>query len=356
MNLDDLELFRKLDSQQIYEEIHAVPEQLRRGYQAGSKMALPHFPGLRQVVVCGMGAAALSAELVAVLMRGNSRLPLWIYRDHDLPSWVQGPETLVIGISLSGNTYETLTAIEQAANRGCACLAVTTGGELAELAARKNLPIWKLNSPVGEVSALAVIFSYLLALVARLGLAEDQGQELEETIGLLIKQQFTIAKEVPAASNPAKRMAGQCVGRWVTVLGSGLLAPAARSWAIQIHKFAKAGAQFEQIPDVTHHLLAGVEQPEDLRSQTVSIFLRGLCDLPYNRQASDLTRQFFMLQGLPTDTFDASGETPLASLWSCLHFGDYAAYYLAMAYGQNPSSAALFDAFKAEMNRNMVKR
>ncbi len=356
MNLDDLDLFRRLDSQQIYEQIHAVPEQLKRGYQAGSRMALPQFPGLQQVVVCGMGAAALSAELVAVLVHGNSRLPLWIYRGHDLPAWVQGSETLVIGISLSGNTYETLTAFEQAADRGCACLAVTTGGELAELAARKNLSMWKLNSPVGEASALAVTFSHLLALVVRLGLAEDQGQELEETIGLLIKQQSAIAKEIPAANNPAKRMAGQCVGRWVTVLGSGLLAPAARSWAIQINKFAKAGAQFEQIPDVTHHLLAGVEQPENLRSQTVAIFLRGLCDSSYNRQASDLTRQFFMLQGLPTDYLDASGETPLASLWSCLHFGDYAAYYLAMAYGLDPSTSALFDAFKAEMNRNSVKR
>ena len=49
-----------------------------------------------------------------------------------------------------------------------------------------------------------------------------------------------------------------------------------------------------------------------------------------------------MLEGLNTDFFDAKGESPLANQWTCLHFGDYVAYYLGIAYGihLNPGCSA----------------
>jgi glucose/mannose-6-phosphate isomerase len=52
---------------------------------------------------------------------------------------------------------------------------------------------------------------------------------------------------------------------------------------------------------------------------------------------------------LGTDFIDAQGETPMAHLWTCLHFGDYMAYYLAMAYEVNPTLVTVIENFKAEM-------
>jgi glucose/mannose-6-phosphate isomerase len=39
------------------------------------------------------------------------------------------------------------------------------------------------------------------------------------------------------------------MGRWVTVMGSGLLTTVARRWKGQINEVAKAGANFEFIPE-----------------------------------------------------------------------------------------------------------
>jgi glucose/mannose-6-phosphate isomerase len=47
--------------------------------------------------------------------------------------------------------------------------------------------------------------------------------------------------------------------------------------------------------------------------------------------------------------FDAKGNSPLAHIWSALHFGDYMAFYMAMAYGVDPTPVEALESFKAAM-------
>jgi glucose/mannose-6-phosphate isomerase len=79
------------------------------------------------------------------------------------------------------------------------------------------------------------------------------------------------------------------------------------------------------------------------------LFLQGPSDHPRNRLRSELTRKSFMLEGLNTDFINAQGDAPLANMWTCLHMGDYVAYYLAMAYGIDPTPVPHLQAFKEDM-------
>jgi glucose/mannose-6-phosphate isomerase len=90
--------------------------------------------------------------------------------------------------------------------------------------------------------------------------------------------------------------------------------------------------------------------PENtLNAHSMTLFLRAPSDHPRNRLRSDLTRQTLMLEGLTTDLYDAKGEGPLAHIWTALHFGDYMAYYLAIAYGVDPTPVESLQSFKAAM-------
>ena len=71
---------------------------------------------------------------------------------------------------------------------------------------------------------------------------------------------------------------------------------------------------------------------------------------PGSEIRSDLTRQAMMLEGINTDMVEARGDTPMAQLWSLLHFGDYVAYYLAMAYGVDPTPISALENLKREMS------
>lgn len=81
----------------------------------------------------------------------------------------------------------------------------------------------------------------------------------------------------------------------------------------------------------------------------MTLFLRAPGDHPRDRLRSDLMRQSFMLDGLNTDVIDARGESLIAHLWTLLLFGDYMAYYLAMAYGADPSEEEAFVNLKSAL-------
>jgi glucose/mannose-6-phosphate isomerase len=173
---------------------------------------------------------------------------------------------------------------------------------------------------------------------------------MDDTVAAMKKSQDYWKADVLAANNPAKRYAGQLVGRWVTIMGSGPLSIVARRWKGQLNEIAKAGANFEFLPEADHNTLAGTTNPQEtLNAHTMTMFLNSPSDHPRNKLRSDLTRQAFMLEGLNTDFIKGRGNTPLAHMWTLILFGDYMAYYLAMAYGVDPTPIPMLEDFKRSM-------
>jgi glucose/mannose-6-phosphate isomerase len=349
MSLNDFSSFAALDPQNMLAQIDSLPEHLMKGWEIGQRQPPPAKKGVRQLVVAGMGGSAIAADLLAAYAAPISQAPIFIHRDYGLPAWAQGPETLVIASSHSGDTEETLSAFEAALERGCQCLGIATGGKLLQAANRFGVPCWTYEHKGQPRAAVGYSFSLLLAALARLDLLPGPDVDLAGAVRAMQEQQNHLRAEVMPVQNPAKRMAGQLMERWVTVIGAGILAPVARRWKGQINELAKAWAQFEFLPEADHNTLAGILYPEEALSKLMVLFLRCPSDHPRNRLRSDLTRKAFMLEGLNTDFIDGSGETPLAHQWTCLHLGDYVAYYLAMAYGVDPTPVAAIQNFKREM-------
>jgi glucose/mannose-6-phosphate isomerase len=253
-------------------------------------------------------------------------------------------------ISHSGNSEEVLTAFDSAIKNNCSVLAISTGGEIAKRAAEKNIPLWKFSYAGTDTMGLAYPFCFALALFARLGLIPDPSADVAEAVAMMKRSQQHIVAEMIAAKNPAKRYAGQLVGRWVTFVATENLAPVARRWKTQINQIAKAGANFEIIPEATHNtLIATINPNQTLNAHTMTLFMRAKSDHPRNRVRSDLMRQAFMLEALNTDVIDARGESIIAHFWTLIIFGDYMAYYLAMAYGADPSEEDAFVNFKRSL-------
>ncbi len=349
MDLDDLNLFKQLDPQNMLAKIDGLPDQLESAWELGLRQPLPGWEGIQAVVVAGMGGSAIGGDLLGAAIEARASVPVIIHRDYGLPAWARGPLTLVVASSHSGNTEETLSAFEQAAAAGCRCLAVTTGGELARQAEKIGTPVWAFEHPGPPRAAVGFSFGLLLALMTRLGLIPDPADELRDALGAMRRQQAQINASVPVVQNPAKRMAGQLMGRWSVILGAGVLAPVARRWKGQINELGKAWGQFEAMPEADHNTLAGLLYPPELLEHIMALFLRAPSDHPRNRLRLDLTRKAFMLEGLNTDFIDAQGDTPLAHQWTALHFGDYLSYYLAMAYGIDPTPITPIENFKREM-------
>lgn len=352
MNLDDSASFRALDSQDMIGQINGLPDQLDQAYHLGLQLDLPKMEGIRTVLVTGMGGSAIGADLVAAYVADRCSVPVLVHRDYGLPAWAKGPETLVIPSSHSGNTEETLSSFQEAHARGCQILAVSTGGKLAEQARAKGYGTWVFPHSHAPRTAVGFSFGLIEALLFRLGLVPDPSDALIETIHAMRNLQTNLLMEVPVKHNPAKRMAGQLMGRWVSVFASDYMAPVARRWKGQISELAKAIAQFEALPEADHNTLAGLEYPQEVLSKTTALFLQAPGNHPRNLLRLNLTRQLFMQQGLATDVIEARGHNSLAHIWTTLLYGDYTAYYLAMSYGVDPTPIDILTGLKNEMAKN----
>ncbi|MEJ2011083.1 MAG: bifunctional phosphoglucose/phosphomannose isomerase [Anaerolineales bacterium] len=350
MNLDDVQQFKTYDPAGMLAEIDSLPEQLEAAWKLGQKLPLGDISGVRQVVLAGMGGSAIGADLLAAYAAPMASAPFIVWRDYDLPAFALEPGTLVVACSHSGNTEETLSAFAMALEADVDCIAVSTGGKLGETARDAGRPFWAFEHAGQPRAAVGYSFGLLLALVSRLGLLPDPEDELQSALEAMQVQREMIQADSPVSSNPAKRMAGQLVGRWPVILGAGVLAPVARRWRTQIAELAKALAQFEALPEADHNMVAGVMRPEALFGCTMALFLQGAGTHERNQRRVEITRSVLMVEGFNTDVIVAEGETRLAQQWTSLHFGDYTAYYLAMAYGIDPTPVEAIEDLKRQLS------
>jgi len=349
MDLNNTTEFNKIDNQNMLAQINSLPEQLQTAWHQGLDFEFPQWTGIRQVILAGMGGSAIGGDLLAAYISSKSEVPLHVHRDYQLPRWGRNQGTLVIVSSHSGNTEESLSAYQTAVQAKCKVLAITTGGELADLAQKDGIPLLLFEHNGQPRAAIGFSFGLLLASFSKLGFISNPEEELFSAVGTMVAQQESIAAAVPVAQNPAKRLAGQMLGRWVTIAGAGLMAPVARRWKTQINEIAKTWAGFEFLPEMDHNTLAGTQNPEALLFHTMVVFLNATVNYPRNRLRSEITKRSLMVEGLGTDFFFAKGETALENLWTAVHFGDYVAYYLAMAYDVDPTPVDVIENFKKEM-------
>jgi glucose/mannose-6-phosphate isomerase len=349
MNLDDLSRFKELDPENMLAEIEGLPDQLQAAWDQGQRQPLADITGVKNIVIAGMGGSAIGGDLLVAYVSQFSAIPLMVWRDYDLPAFVAGPETLVITSSHSGNTEEVLSALDRGLDSGAQLLAVTTGGELKSRAAEHGIPAWIFEHAGQPRAAVGYSFGLLLSAITRLGLIPDPTAEVIDAVAAMRRQQERLRPEIPTCENPAKLIAGQLLGRCPTIVGAGLLAPVARRWRTQIAELAKAVAQFEALPEANHNMLAGVSNPESLFASIMVVFLRASLAHPRNLLRLEKTNEIFMVEGFGTSVIEARGDTRLAQQWTILHFGDYCAFYLAMAYGIDPTPVIAIEDLKQRL-------
>lgn len=349
LDLDDLKTIAAIDKQSMITEIDQLPDQILSAIEIAAGNSLPNWTGFENILIAGLGGSAIAGDLLTAYVADTCSIPIISHRDYGLPAWVSAQKTLVIACSHSGNTEETLSTFEEAKNKKCKIIAVTTGGKLSVAAKSAGYPVWRFEHTGQPRSAVGFGFVLLISLLARLGLIPDPSEDLKNAVLAMRQEQNKYQPSNPVVQNPAKRQAGQMVGRAVTIIGSGILAPVGRRWKGQINELAKALAFFDTLPEADHNSLAGLTHPDEQLGKNFVMFLECGSDHPRNTKRIKLTRNTYMLNGVCTDSYRSPSKSRMEQLWTALHFGDYVAYYLAILYQIDPTPIDGIQEFKREM-------
>ena len=339
MNLDDRSHMETVDRENMLGHIDALADQFERAWQHARSLPLPEsHRAPRQIVLAGMGGSAIGGDLTAALLASTSPVPFQVVRGYTLPAYAQGADTLVIASSHSGNTEETLAAADQALARGVRLLAITTGGALADHAQQHGYPLWAFTYDSQPRAALGWSFGLLLGLAHRLTLAPSLEADLAEGVALLREKRAVYGADSPLRANPAKRGAGQLIGRVPLIFGAGIFEPVARRWKAQFNENAKAWAEFEPLPEANHNVVAGLGWPMDHNLMLSAQFITSRQhDHPRVRLRHELTYQLCLQNGIMADTFQPEGTSALAQMLHAIQYGDYLTYYTAIATDVDPT-------------------
>src|SRR5258708_31575482 len=169
MNLDDVAGLRELDTEDMGGHMDSLPDQFEAAWERGKTYPVPEaYRQASRIVIAGMGSSALAGEMLAALLANSCNLPLLVCRGYELPAYVDGPGNLVIIVSYSGDTDETLSALNEAQTSRASVLVVTANAGFAQQAEVNGAEVWMFEYEGQSRTALAWNFGLLLGLAYRL--------------------------------------------------------------------------------------------------------------------------------------------------------------------------------------------
>ena len=338
--LDDLKYIHEKDGQD------ALGFAEKQWQQIAQNFDVPVQKGeFDNIVFAGMGGSALAA-LISASWPGYY-VPFEIVRNYSLPAYVSG-KTLFIASSYSGNTEETLSALEAAEQKGAKIAVITSGGQLGDIAKNKSYSTALL--PRGFQPRYATLYNLkaIISLLDACGITSGKVAELEGQEGFLKQSVAGWLPTIPADQNLAKKIARELMGKSVVIYSGPGLFPAAYKWKISVNENAKQIAWTGQLPEADHNEILGWTQQPGQKPYAV-VDIRSSLDHSRIQKRFEITERLLSGRRPAPIVIKPEGQTLLQQLLWTIALGDFVSLYLALLNGLNPTPVELIEKLKTAL-------
>jgi len=313
------------------------PKQLEKGLELAKDIKLKGK--FDKIIICGMGGSALPANMLITYYLDELKIPVFSHRSYNLPAQAD-KKSLIVAISYSGNTEETISAYQQAVEKGFKVAAIATGGKLKELAEKNNMPIAVIPTTAKQPRfALGYQSAALLKILANSGAIEDKSEEILETAKRLNPTQ---------SEELGKEMAKKLVDKIPVVYASSKLRILARIWKIKLNENSKIMAFWNYFPELNHNEMVGLT---NLKGNFHFLVLQDKDDHEGIQKRMELFADLAKEKGADVDVIQIEGKNTLEKMWNCLLLSDWVTYYLAREYGEDPTPVKIVEEFKKRLNK-----
>jgi glucose/mannose-6-phosphate isomerase len=302
---------------------------------------------VHNIVLAGMGGSALPAVFLGPWP--GITVPLEIVRNYNLPAYVD-EDTLFISSSYSGNTEETLAALDEAEAKKAKIVVIAAAGKLAERAEQAGYPLFRIPQGIQPRMSSFYFLAAFVQLLEPLGLIPKGSlDQLHETAEWLGSQVTAWLPAVPTAKNPAKQLAQELMGKSVVMYSGPRLFPAANKWKICMNENAKNVAWCNQLPEFNHNEFIGwSSHPVDKPYAVVE--LRSNLEHPRVQKRFEVTNKLLSGMRPAAHVVDVRGDNLIRQLLWAASMGDFVSLYLALLNGLNPTPVDLVEKLKAALN------
>ena len=310
----------------MIEIIDDLPQQIEEAIDLGLAADF-EFKGIKNVCIGGMGGSSIGGELLKALSDKYSKVPFSIVRDYELPRFV-GSKTLMIIVSYSGNTEETLSLMDQVGNKA-KILCITSNGVVEDRAKEENLPLISIPKGYPPRGAIAFLFFPVLEVLRKSGIISLKKEDIDETISILSDNSET-------AKAWAEEISGKLKEKLPFVYSLYDFSVIARRWCTQINENSKSLAHFAVFSELNHNEIVGWENPKEILKRIFIFILRDREESDQMKKRIEITTE--LIEDVAGEIMDvyAEGKSCLAKMFSLIQKGDYLSFYLARNYKVDP--------------------
>ncbi len=309
----------------------ALPSALLDGFRLGREISLPSESQPVHVFVAGMGGSGIAADLARGVVESETSLSLLVLRS-PTPPLALSARSRVLLTSYSGDTWETLRTYDAAGRAGAFRAVITSGGALAERAARDRVPMLPIPSGLPPRSAVG----YLLGGI--LGLLDPWFPESnEERVRRIAERATAYVASCARLRGPAARIAAEVGPRLPFIYAESSFLGLARRWKTQIEENAKRLAAFDEVPELFHNALVAwdaIPRAEAKRYAVVLLEWSGVP--PLIRQSGKYLARLLASRGVTVLPTPLAPEDRLEALIMGLTLGDHVSLFLAESGGVDP--------------------
>ncbi len=328
--------------------VSTFSQQLRHATEIGAAAdlaVLATWPRPHHVVVAGVGGSGIGGDVVRGIVLDTMPVPLTVVRTYTVPAFV-GPNTLFIASSFSGDTEETLAAVDAAQAAGARIVAITSGGGLLARAEQHGWPTVRIPGesklPRANVGYSLVQLLFVLRAANLLPEGDAFRAQLAEAIALMDDHQEAIQRE-------ARELAQLLTDHLPILYADARLEAVALRFRQQLNENANQLALVNTFSEMNHNEIVGWENPAAVLRRTAVVMLRTPLDHPRVALRMELCRPVFAAHAASITTVDARGSSALAQALYLIQLLDWASVFTARLNGADPLTVPAIDTLKAAL-------
>jgi len=330
---------KKLDKSKMLDLLLDFPLQCRTARELAAKANILFAKrDFQRLVFAGLGGSAIGADLVRSYLFFESKIPIQVVREYDLPAYVDS-SVLVFISSYSGNTEETLSSYNQAKQKGASIIAISSGGVLRDNCRRDNITFIEIPSGLPPRCSLGYLSIIPLAILAKLGLIRDLSASVDKTVSVLEElKRKKLNPSIGLKDNIAKYLANKLLNKFAIIYaGSIHFDIVATRFRGQLNENSKSLASTHFFPEMNHNEIMGWEHPKKMFKDLVVVMLRDRGLHPRIIKRMDITKEIISQEGVSVIEIYSQGEDLLSRIFSLIYIGDFISFYLAILYGIDPT-------------------
>jgi glucose/mannose-6-phosphate isomerase len=237
------------DREGLWKAYAKWPASIRRSLKQPPN--LPQVRKVTSVVLGGMGGSGSACDILADWVRPRVKVPVVVVKDYHLPTFA-GRETLVMVVSLSGETKETISLLRESLARGCPSVGFSSGGMLEKLCREGGVPynrVDRLLVPRASIPGMVLLPARVLV---GLGLVEEP-VEFQRVVSSVERTLSRSAPSVPYERNISKKLAKSLLGKNVVIYSASDVFSLAHHFKASMNENAKVQVQAEEYPELLHN-------------------------------------------------------------------------------------------------------